>query len=69
MIVLSFFVCMAILHLSRGEDTGQILTLKMFDITVEPNALCNDGTVGGYYFASAIDPSQSNVFVIYLPGT
>lgn len=63
-----FILMLSHLFLIKCEDGGQVLTLKMFDINMEPTALCNDGTPGGYYFASAIDSSQSNVYVIYLPG-
>lgn len=50
-------------------DSKQTLALYMFgDEKSEPNAVCNDGSRGGYYFADAIDPSQQSVFVIYLPG-
>ncbi len=53
---------------SVADDTSQKLQLSMFDRDSEPDAVCNDGTMGGYYFSSASDPSQSSVFVVYLPG-
>ena len=55
------------LQLSHSEP--QALNLFPFDSTnSDPDAVCNDGTRGGYYFAKAIDPSQEHVFVVHLPG-
>ena len=45
------------------------MQLIMFaDEEKEPTAVCNDGSRGGYYFSSASDPNQADVFVVYLPG-
>ena len=55
--------------LSLIECDPQTLNLIPFDdLNSDPHALCNDGTRGGYYFAKALDPEQSNVFVVHLPG-
>lgn len=64
-----FCACMLALALRAKSQSGQELDLIMFDDTnSDPLALCNDGTRGGYYFGKALDPAQSNVFVVHLPG-
>jgi hypothetical protein len=68
----SLFICFCfvLVEIFAAESrSGQEMNLVMFDDTnSDPLAVCNDGTRGGYYFASAIDPSQANTFVVYLPG-
>ncbi len=56
-------------YLKWSQSEPQVLNLYAFDSTnSDPDAVCNDGTRGGYYFSKAIDPSQENVFVVHLPG-
>ena len=53
----------------ESTDTSQPLDFHLFEDAVNfPFAVCNDGSRGGYFYSAAIDPSQSTVFVIHLPG-
>lgn len=50
-------------------QTGTQLFLKMFSDDIENvNAVCNDGTKGGYYFSPASLAEANDTFVIHLPG-
>lgn len=65
--------CIALLGLlsllEQSRSAPQVLDLHQFDPTTsDPDAVCNDGTRGGYYFSKAVDPNQENVFVVHLPG-
>ena len=65
------FSLLALLSVFLVKCSGepQIMNLIKFDDSnSDPDALCNDGTRGGYYFSKAIDPSQADVFVVHLPG-
>jgi hypothetical protein len=67
----SLFICFCfvLVEIFAVTQSGQQMNLIMFDDSnSDPLAVCNDGTRGGYYFTSAIDPSQANTFVVYLPG-
>jgi hypothetical protein len=65
------FLCglIFVLLIAPAVGESQQLDLIMFDDTnSDPLAVCNDGSRGGYYCGKAMDPAQSNMFVIHLPG-
>eukprot|EP01038_Epipyxis_sp_PR26KG_P009865 gene9865-13272_t len=61
--------------LKRSYDSPTASTLTLTKFTEKYNsdfdfsdALCNDGSIGGYYFKTAKNPSQIDIFFVYLPG-
>ena len=52
-----------ILYPPHVEVPGTTLVVKMLD--AYPEAVCNDGTSGGYYWSKGSDPS---LWVVYLQG-
>jgi len=55
-------------YVSGKQGTAKMF-LHLFDREEYPDAVCNDGTMGGYYFApSSSSGEQANVFLIHLPG-
>jgi hypothetical protein len=55
--------------ISTPVQTGTQLFLNRFPDDEEyGNAVCNDGTKGGYYFSPASLSEASDTFVIHLPG-
>lgn len=69
---MSLLVCVCILVyvvFAADENSGQELNLIMFDESnSDKYTVCNDGTRGGYYFGKALDPQQTDIWVIHLPG-
>lgn len=68
---MSLLVCIGILVfvVFAEANGGQEMHLIMFDESnSDEYTVCNDGTRGGYYFAKASDPAQTNVWVVHLPG-
>jgi hypothetical protein len=49
-------------------QTGTQLFLSRFPDNEYENAVCNDGTKGGFYFSPSSRPEASDTFVIHLPG-
>ena len=50
-------------------QTGTQLFLNRFsDIEENQDAVCNDGTKGGYYFSPASLVEANDTFIIHLPG-
>ena len=50
------------------EDTSATLHLQWIDQAVERHAICNDGSIGGFYHTQAIDVSMQQTFLVFLPG-
>lgn len=51
-------------NLIDGKDVT--LSLTYFDTKIYPNAVCNDGSTGGFYFAKS--PSNSPYWLVHLQG-
>lgn len=72
------FICLLILlelldlteswsaHAGHGSSTATQMNLHW--LSRYKNAVCNDGTPGGYYFASSPHSSGNGIFLITLPG-
>jgi O-palmitoleoyl-L-serine hydrolase len=68
--LLVFFAkCQSIFSDSLPVQSGTQLFLSRFsDEPENDNAVCNDGTKGGYYFSPASLAEADDTFVIHLPG-
>lgn len=57
---------------ARDEQIGAMPLFSMDDYDVwktnYPDAVCNDGTPGAFWFKNATDPKKNNTWLIYLEG-
>lgn len=58
----------ALEHRHHGSVTPAILSIQWLDLSIDPLAVCNDGTTGAYYYSSSLNKEMSDIIVIMLPG-
>jgi hypothetical protein len=56
------------LFCARGRDGEQGTNFALYHLYGYTDALCNDGSAGGFYYAPWTDPGKQNIWVVYLEG-